>query len=233
MRSLLLLILLCLTINASAQEDRIRAGEALQVTIEADAPTMRFYEGHAGETIQISAQALETGETTPDLVLWLVFDGQVLAYNNNQGESPNPNLSHYLTTDGLYSIYVDSFNGVSEGTAELLLEQVDPFHMEMTMNGETSRLLIDLPAGQVFRHNFGASGGILISVKDLSGNLDPYIRLLTGDGAVAENDDHARNDFLLGLFDSRLEINVSTGVYILEVRDFLGNAGQVEILVTP
>jgi hypothetical protein len=231
-RRLLLLVLLCISISASAQAERLMAGETLQLSISAAAPTMRLYEAKAGETIQLSARAIEAGENTPDLVLWIIFDGQLLAYNDNHGELPNPSLKLNLSEAGLYSIYVDSFNGVGEGTVELLLELVDPFQLEITEEEETIRLLVHLPASRIFRYSFEAEGSLMIRATDTSGNLDPYIRLLNNSEEIlGENDDHASHDFSLGLFDSRLLITVPKARYFLEAYDYLGNAGQLEILI--
>ena len=231
MRRLLLLLLLCLTINVSAQGERLRLDQMQEVAITAEAAGVRPYQGLRGETIRVTAEAVDAGANTPDLVLWIVLNGRLLAYNDNQGESPNPSFSLYLPEDGRYLIYVDSFNGVSTGSAQVLVQRIDPFNKQVFREG-TDRIVIDLPPSQVFRHEFGASSNFTITVRALSENVDPYIRFTTKRGEViAVNDDHNTDDDTLGLLDSQLSASVRAAVYVLEVRDFLGNGGQVEITI--
>lgn len=217
MRRIALFCLLCLTISAFAQE---------RLPIRAEASTIHEYEGRAGETIRIIASVVDADETTPDLVLWLVYNDRLLAYSDNGSE--NPQIQMTLPETGFYQIYLDSFNGVSAGKADLIVETIDPFNIMQ----EDNRLSITLPAGEVFRYDFEAEGITTIHVKDISGGIDPYIRLLDETGAViAENDDHASPDLSLDLLDSRLSLELAAARYTLEIRDFLGRAGQLAIYI--
>jgi hypothetical protein len=231
MRPLLLLLLLCFTIRASAQ-GFIGRDQLLQVPITAEAPALRWHAAIPGYAIQITATAVDAGENTPDLVLWLVLDGRVVAYNDNQGESKNPSIILSSPEDAVYSIYIDSFNGVSTGTAEVLVTLLDPFNLQtLEESDDLTQLSLHLPESQIFRHVFLASGDVSISAKDLSGNLDLYIRLYVEEQVIAVNDDHHSEDSTLGQFDSWLSLSLETEFYMLEVRDFLGNAGQIEIMI--
>jgi hypothetical protein len=232
MRPFLLVLLLCFTINTAAQ-GYIGLDELLEVPISAEAPSLRWHRARPGVPIHISAKAVDAGENTPDLVLWLVLDGRVVAYNDNYGESSNPSIILSSPEDAVYSVYIDSFNGVSTGTAEVLVTLLDPFNLQINEEiNDFTRLSLYLPESQVFRHQFVASGSVRVSAKDLSGNLDLYIRLLSEGQVVAINDDHKSEDTTLGRYDSFLDLFLGAGFYVVEVRDFLGNAGQIEILLS-
>jgi hypothetical protein len=231
MRPFLLILLLCFTINTAAQ-GFIGLDQLLEIPISAEAPGLRWHPARPGVPIQITATAVDAGENTPDLVLWLVLDGRVVAYNDNQGESSNPSIILMSPEDAVYSIYIDSFNGVSTGTAEVLVTLLDPFNLQtLEESDDLTQLSLHLPESQIFRHVFLASGDVSISAKDLSGNLDLYIRLYVDEQVIAVNDDHNSEDSTLGQFDSWLSLSLETEFYMLEVRDFLGNAGQIEITI--
>jgi hypothetical protein len=231
MRPFLLLLLLCFTINTVAQ-GYIGLDQLLEVPISAEAPSLRWHRARPGVPMQITATAVEAGENTPDLVLWLVLDGRVVAYNDNQGESSNPSIILSSPEEAVYTVYVDSFNGVSTGTAEVLVTLLDPFHLETIQEtDDLIHLSLYLPESQSFRHIFLVSGDVSISAKDLSGNLDLYLRLYQGDALIAVNDDHKSEDSTLGNLDSWLSLPLEQEFYMLEVRDFLGNAGQIEIMI--
>jgi hypothetical protein len=241
MRRVCLILLLLLTLPLSAQEDDVRPltlnDEAI-VTVAADAPvTLTLDNDTAGAVITITARAVDSTQVDP--VLWLVdSEARLLAYNHNTLKADGlidvaaaiPNL--VLPTAGLYTIYVDSFNGVSTGEVEVTIRETDRFNIVVEETGSLHVMRLTLPEDSIFVYPITVQQGdsITITVRDSNRQLDPYIRIVdSNSNPVMSNDDHASADLSLNIFDARIadwQVPVAD-TYMLEVRDFLGRAGNM------
>ncbi|MEM9950843.1 MAG: hypothetical protein AAF846_04535 [Chloroflexota bacterium] len=228
-----LLIILLIPIVVYAQEPAtIDLDSELLVSVSAERPTTIQFE--LDEQQYISLQAESTSDEF-DPVLWVVDDAQRLRAYNDDSQTSSASIDNMLLQAGDYTIYVDSFNGVSEGEVTVSLNTVSP--NEITIDEQDDAIIIEgyLLADTVYRHQLAISQDtISVTVRDLSGTLDPYLVLYEdSEQVIAENDDHAIFDFTLNTFDSHLaDVDVSNlETILIEVRDFLGREGQFQIIV--
>lgn len=233
MRKLLLTLIFSLAIFTQAQdESQLVLGEMLRVNLSTDAPVQLFFIADEAQTITLTAQTVES-ENTPDAVLWIVdSENHLLAYNDNLGENNNPRIENlYLAQAGSYTIYVDSFNGVSEGQVEILIEQVDSFNEQFTSDETGIQITAILPEHSLYTYEveLQVDAVVMITAQDISGVFDPYLRILDSENnALALNDDHNSADIELDIFDARISnwTVPEDGLYQIEVRDFLGRSGE-------
>jgi len=243
MRRWWLLLLFGLIVPLHAQEnppDVLQLDTPMQVSVTADAPAMLRYENRTpGTVLNIETHALSDDF---DAVVWLVdADMHLLAYNDDArvaGEvERNAALSHVtLAESGLYTIFVDSFNGVSAGEVEVIIHASDVFAAQVTENDTTTIITANLPADKVFRYPLTLEAGakLTLTARDTSGTLDPYLRIMDNSGMIlAANDDHSSPDLTLNIFDARIAAweAPETGTYTVEVVDFLGRAGEIEVRI--
>ncbi|MBC8098350.1 MAG: hypothetical protein H7Y11_02805, partial [Armatimonadetes bacterium] len=134
---------------------------------------------------------------------------------------------------GEYSVRVNSFNGVTVGEVELLLT-LDAALDTQTPSVDT--LTVTLYADEVYGVPLmlESIAGLSITVRDPLGVLDPLVTLRDAEGrVVAANDDHNTLDLTLNIFDARIspaEV-LPPGAYTLEIREFLGRAGAMEVVI--
>jgi hypothetical protein len=241
MRRVCLILLLLLTLPLSAQEDNARPltlNDEAVVTVVVDAPAILTLDNAtAGAVITITARAVDGTQVDP--VLWLVdSEARLLAYNHNTLAADGlidvaaaiTNL--VLPTAGLYTIYVDSFNGVSTGEVEVTIRETDRFNIIVDETGSLHVMRLSLPEDSIFVYPITVQQGdiMTITVRDGNRQLDPYIRIVNSNGVpVMSNDDHTSADLSLNIFDARItDWQVpADDTYMLEVSDFLGRAGNV------
>lgn len=215
--------------RANADPNRL-GGQMLvpEVTVQGilseSAPQQAWtYQAAAGERITLSAVDA-SGVDALDVALRLIApDGAELAYNNDQAladlYSPFDAqiVDQTLPIDGIYTILVESVGG--GGVYFLGLnrtERLDPGAGEVRAALDealpTDRWLFDAPAGATYT----------ITMRALSGDLDPALRLIAPDGSVlAENDD--ADDTTLGLDAQIGGVTLpAAGTYLLEAARFTG-----------
>lgn len=239
MRRLMLIMLFVLVLVLQAQEiDHLVLDEALRIQLAPDAPVQLLYVADNPQTVNISARAVSDADDAPDAVLWILDSAdQLLAYNDNYGDDSNARIEDlYLPHAGSYTIYVDSFNGVSEGQVEVFIEAHNRFNEEIESGDNSMLIRATLPEDSIYLHEieFSAEETITIRVRDTSGTLDPYLRVLNSAGEVLVlNDDHHSADTTLDIFDARIAdwTVPDDGLYQIEVRDFLGRAGDFELII--
>ena len=229
-RWIVLAITLLLSLSVMAQEDNI-----LTINSENRASVEYIVEdGAEYVTIEVIANNPENF----DPVLWVVdSNNRLRAYNDNQTDSSNARIENLLLTPDSYAIWVDSFNGVSEGDVSLSILTVDPFSEIIETDDTTQSITVTLPEDMIYRYalDLNENDTVTISVRDISGTLDPYTQILDNNEAeVIANDDHQTANLSLDVLDSLIsDWTVSIdGLYIIEVRDFLGNSGQFELTIT-
>ena len=241
MRRFCLILLLLLTFPLQAQEDDERhytVNDEAIVTISADNPAILVLANEtAGTVITITAQAVDS--TWVDPVLWIVdSESRLLAYNDDTLTDEGvidvsariENL--ILPAEGLYTIYIDSFNGVSSGDVEVIIRETDRFNIVVEETGSLHVMRLTLPEDSIFAYPITVQQGdnLTITVRDGNRQLDPYLRIIDSSGnLVISNDDHASDDLTLNIFDARIEgwVVPMDGTFTLEVSDFLGREGNV------
>ncbi|MEL7433555.1 MAG: PPC domain-containing protein [Chloroflexota bacterium] len=210
--------------------------EPLTVSVsEAESTALTFTVEDAPQIVTLSALATTNAL---DPVLWITdADNRLMAYNDNRdAEDMNPLIEHlYLAQAGEYTIYVDSFNGVTDGMAEVRVILSDPFAVQENSEADPSETLIGvtLPEDMTYAYTWSAQADTtyIITVRDTSGTLDPYLTLLDSENTVlATNDDHSTNDLTLNVLDAQLIWQApEDGDYTLTVHDFLGQTGEFEL----
>lgn len=219
--------------------------EPLTVRLDGVRPAILHYDAVPGETITITARALDDIDTTLEL---LTPSDRRLAFNDNHPGVDDPPLAptdsallHVpLTKGGRYTLRVDSFSGVAVGEVVVTLNVVAPVpERVIAQNDRETRLLIALPPGRVYRRTLetatDADETVTLTARDPFGRLDSLLTLRDADGAlVAFNDDHASDDLTLNLFDARLSgVRLVAGApFTLELREFLGRGGILHLTIT-
>lgn len=242
-------LVLSLGVWTSAQEmPMLQPGTPITLTLTADAPALLQFEGQAGAVVSLSAAAVEGDEAALDTTLAVIApDGAQIAYDDDthrisdtgetliERDAQLPALR--LPLDGVYTVRVDSFNGVSEGAVRVSLRVVaDPFAQQIETTGDTTRIALTLPAQAVYQRRLSLEAGaqVTITARDTAGTLDPLLRLRDAQGdIVAQNDDHATGDPSLNVLDAQITAWTvpAGGDYTLEVLDFVGAAGTLHLTI--
>jgi hypothetical protein len=197
------------------------------------------YAGTAGERISIfAADASETGQLLPAVRL-LTPEGREVAAASYAGFDPeNPVLDallyfgaqiadYALESDGVYIIVVERVEGAGVYTIGVSLTR------SFALADGAAALAGDLSAAfPVDRWQFEGVGGqtVTLTMRPVSGTLDPQVRLVGPDGVLlAENDDAA--DPALGSSAQIARVTLAqTGTYTVEAARFTG-AGGYELAI--
>ncbi len=222
------------------QEMILQPDEPMTVTIGVD-PAWLTYSGTTGEIITITTLTAVT-DTAPDTTLEILYpDGQRLDYNDDT-ILPDGNLKGdamlreiELPIDGDYLIRVDSFNGVSEGDVDVLLTYADTA-LDVLSTDDLTIVSGDIASQDslIYTIDVPAESNLSVTARDVSGTLDPIVRLFAEDTLLIFNDDHTSGDLSLDVLDaqvSNFSIDSDTAVEIV-VSDYLGRAGSVELIIT-
>jgi hypothetical protein len=237
------------------------------MTIEPDMPVVVtldgrgaidvHYSSEGSETVFITAKALGADNDDPipplDTVLEVVSpSGARLDYNDDYfpallsdeiiselGLQPTDSAITALTLDeaGAYHLRVNSFNGVSTGEVELLIQRVDRVQIDIQPTEDTAfSASVTLRPNQVAQIEISleAERSYTITARDPSGVLDAVLQVSDEAGnLLAANDDHLLDDVTLNIFDSRISdfSPTETGNYVLTVRDYLGRSGVLWVEV--
>jgi hypothetical protein len=226
----------------------------LTVSLDTSGAVVIHYSSEGDETVWISAKAISTEDAFPlDTVIEVVSpSGERLAYNDDYfpalvSESvvselelqPTDSAISFLTlTDaGDYQLRVNSFNGVSTGEVEVLLQRAEAVALETReTDADVFAASVTLQPNQVAQLDIPLEAGraYTITVRDPLGGLDAVVQIIDVNGTVlASNDDHGTDDFTLNIFDSRIaEFTPETsGDHTLSIRDYLGRGGVFEVEV--
>jgi hypothetical protein len=236
-----LIILLLSVLSITAQEEiRYSLNDEVLVTVTPESATLLIVETDTtGAVITITARAVDNTQLDP--VLWITdSDSRLLAYNHNTLTDEGlvdvsariDNL--ILPTTGLYSIYVDSFNGVQTGEVTVTIRETNLFDMQVEELDAMELVTFSLREDSVFSYTVTATSGDILTVTAFDGNgqLDPYLRIVDSSGnIIMANDDHHTPDLTLNTFDARIaEWQVpADDTYAIEVLDFLGRAGVMTL----
>lgn len=237
MRSWIIAIALSLIpLSIFAQADDGLGESFLLAVTDENRGSIDYVVEREAEYITIQAHSIEDESELFDPVMWIV-DGQnhLIAYNDNFNDDNFARIENLFLPPDRYTIWIDSFNGVREGEVEVQVEPADPFNEVSSATDDTITIDVKLPADAIYRYALELSENdmITISVRDTSGTLDPHLSILEDNSLLISNDDHQSPDLTLNRLDSRIsEWQVpSDNTYIIEVRDFLGNAGEFELII--
>jgi len=244
-----LLLLLLIPLGVAAQGDTLTPDTPLIVEMVDGRPIELVYESAGNEIITVYARSLEDPEELDTTLEIIAPDGRSIADNDDhrtdrmdleQSDSLVSDL--VLTEPGSYTVIVDTFSGVAQGSIEVLLitdggaqptpESQTPIpdnQIDGIVNGEVAE-------GETFTYEFDVEEGetITITVRGLDA-FDPRISLMDSKGRLlAENDDHGTSDQTIGRFDSRIEAFAvrSSGKYMLEISGFDNTGGEFTLEIT-
>lgn len=233
-------VLLWTTLSYAQEPPDLSADEPLTVQVTAEEPALLTYLGMAGQHIRVTTQ-VEDSDLFDSVLELLTPAGQQLAYSDDQLREDgtlerNAQLLVRLPEDGRYTIRVDSFNGVSTGAVTVELNVLPDFEVTVTEADDRSVITVNMLAGVAFTYplDLPAAAQVTITARDLSGTIDPILTLRDAAGdMLASNDDHNSADTRLNIFDAQL-VDVplaAPGRYEIEVADFLGRVGTVEVTI--
>ena len=237
----LITLLLANVLSLAAQEEtRYSIPDEAQVTVSVDSPTLLILNNETpGAVVTITAEAVDNTQIDP--VLWITDSAsRLLAYNHNTLTDDGlvdvsaRIVNLILPTVGLYSIYVDSFNGVQTGDITVTIRESNLFDVHIEARDKMEIITFSLPEDSVFSYAVTVSSGDILTITAFDGNgqLDPYLRIVDSSGnIVASNDDHNSHDLTLNTFAARIaEWHIpADDTYVIEVLDFLGRAGAMAL----
>ena len=234
------------TFNLSAQDDipLLSPDSAQIVTLTGEiAPTLLRFAGERGQTVIITARDVSDGDAVDVVLEVLMPDGHRLRFNDDHmgGDAAlaqtDSRIKARLPQTGDYEVRVNSYGGIFEGEVEVLLRIVDLFAVEIIRDEDAITVFtLTLPRHIAYQREVMLDAGdvVTITARDVSGTLDPLLRLLDADGEIiAHNDDHDTAATALDVFDAQITtFTVDTsGTVVLEVLDFLGRSGQIELTI--
>lgn len=198
------------------------------VSVTADTPARITWVLAAGETITIIAQGSDTFDPT---LLLLDEHNNVLAYADDTVENGERSSDSRLTTThtgGTVTLVADSFNGVSAGDVRLIWERQPTITL---VADRALKVTLRAYQPQTLRYTVSATQTIYLCVRDTAATLDPWVRVYAADGALLAmgDDSNGHPDLTLNLLDSVLELVLPDGEYTIQIGDWLGRAGQVEV----
>lgn len=185
------------------------------------------YTASGGETVTIEADS----SGALDVVLELVGpDGGTIAYADAPDNDAPSIVRVLLDSAGDYTVRVNTFNGEGTGEVEVSLT-VEPL---LTLTPDSPSVWVPLGANAIALVRVeGFDGDAAVTVRDPNGLLDPGVALTSPDGEIiAANDDHGTADVTLNRFDARLIAAVPDGA-ALQITEFLGRTGWVEVSINP
>jgi len=242
-----LAVLISGTMALSAQ-DSITPGEPVIVTLDGGGPVELSYSGATIKTVTITARSLEAPNVI-DVTLQVIdpYGRPVPGGFADDHDTDRADLDEHDAVienlelfRGSYRLRVDSFNGVSKGRVEVIVEATDPFEAVVSRDEAGWTITGTLPANRSYTYAFEAVADevFTLTARDASGALDPVITLRGPDREIAaRNDDHAPGveALVAGLdtFDAQIaRFSVpAEGVYRVEVADFLGRGGAFELTI--
>lgn len=233
------IILFYMVFVAIAQDIAIEVDSPITVTI-GESPAWLSYDGSAGEIITLSTLTTVTS-TAPDTTIEILYpdghrldyvDDVVLADGTVKSDAVLQDIE--LPVDGIYRVRIDSFNGVSDGDVEVILQQ--PANAYNVITADVLCIVTGDVADQlVYTLDVEADRSVSIVARDASNTIDPVLWVYTEEGKLlAFNDDHQSNDLTLNVLDAKIEdLMIATDHQLtFVVRDYLGREGRVELIIS-
>jgi hypothetical protein len=205
------------------------------VTLTAGAgPVDVIYSAAPDEVLTVIARS--TAAEPIDVTLEMLQDNERIAFNDDRRseiddlapqDAAITNL--YINEAGDYTLRIHSFSGAQSGEVEVivrsssLVEACETGAVELLPH-RAFRCTLDVQAAQT----------LTVTARDTSGTLDPVLTLLDSDGTLlVQNDDHTSADLTLNVLDAQITSYEVTeaGAYTLQVSDFGGAAGTLDLLL--
>lgn len=192
---------------------------AQEVTIRAEQPARVPLVIEQGERVTITALGGDTLDTTLTL---LDAAGAVVAYSDDRLVAGQLVRDAQITHDqaGTYTLIVDSFNGVSEGRVQLVVERTPQARLLQLPDEQVLVLERHRPAQLQFV--LDAPATLRVSATG-TGQLDALVWLMPPEGTALLAG--ARR----GQLGAEAEWRLLAGTYDLWVVDWLGRAGEVRL----
>lgn len=234
------IVLFAVGIVGMAQDSVLEADTAITIEV-GESPVWLTYEGTAGEHIRITTMTAIT-DTAPDTIIEILYpDGQRLDYADDTllpDGSFGQNASFdslELPVDGVYTIRVDSFNGVSAGSVDVLLTSIDD-NLDVLATQDLTIIRGDIPAFGQLTYDLELSAGQTVSItaRDVSNTLDPLLYIYDKDDTlIAFNDDHQSLNLTLNALDANIaELLIADDMTLtFNVHDYLGRTGTIELMI--
>lgn len=216
----------------------VTAGEPVTVLLTGgDGPVDVQVAVEAGEQLTVTARSL--ADEPLDVTLEILRDEARLAFNDDHDTdfgdlAPlDAAIVAFVPPEaGTVTLRIHSFNGAQTGEIEVSVESSplvppcdEPLHSATLRQNSVFTCWLELEAGAT----------LTVAARDSSGTLDPVLRLLDADQALlADNDDHGTADLTLNVLDAKIAdyIIVNDGRYTIQVRDFAGAAGMLDLTLT-
>ncbi len=234
------IVLFAIGIVGMAQEIALEADTVMTVEV-GESPVWLTYAGTAGEQIHITTMTAIT-DTAPDTIIEILYpNGQRLDYADDPllpDGSFEQNASFdslELPVDGVYTIRIDSFNGVSTGLVDVLLTSIND-NLDVLATQDLTIIRGDIPAFGQLTYDLELSAGQTVSItaRDVSNTLDPLLYISNEDGTfLAFNDDHQSPNLTLNALDAHIaELIIDDDMTVrLNVQDYLGRSGTIELMI--
>lgn len=217
----------------------------IEDTISLDGENASFitFEASAGDVVTLTLTSDDDDPLANPVLAVLNPQNRLIAYNDNHFTN-DPNLratdsvieNLQLKQDGTYTVYVNTYGGIYAGDVRLTIETVDLFQITLDDADGMTTITGNLPASTPYHYTFDAVADdvLTITLRDVSGTLDPILAVMDADGNMLfQNDDHAGSDLTLNVFDAQLRDIVipADGEYIIIARDFMGMSGEFALSI--
>jgi len=216
---------------------QIEANNPQTLPLTADNPIFVQYTADEPQWVTIRA----IGDNMDTTLTLIDPNGDVIVYQDDRpviDAEPirNAEKNTWLPEAGTYTIRVDSFNGVSEGDVRVSVREFDAYEIETDyQDPEVNHTWANLTPSSGLTLFFGGREGNVyrVTVRDLTGNLDPILRVYDETGElVVFNDDHESDDLTLNTFDAQVEFTLLADrgdTYKFHITDWLGRTGRVQV----
>jgi uncharacterized protein YdeI (BOF family) len=209
----------------------IESAETLtgNLTLQADTDVFQF-NGESGERVVITVSEL-SGNVEPQVFLYPPDSGELEV--SAELNSLSQTLDHQLNESGLYTIIINDRNLDEEGQYALALVKLPgavtsaadpdggPIASAETLTGELT-LQADT---DVFQFNGESGDRVVITVSELSGNVEPQVFLYPPDSGELEAS--AENYSLSQTLDHQLN---ASGLYTILIKDsYMDEEGEFEL----
>ena len=198
-----------------------------------------YYDSYLFETSQDENITIAVNSSSFDTYLTvLAADGSVVA-ENDDFEQTNSRLAFSAPADGEYEVRVSSYSAGEQGAYELLTFNVADLGLpaidaeptvtetaEGELRGELTESDETDEDGTIYDvYSFTGNTGDDVSIRVRSTDFDTFLRVVTPEDQVLENDDFERTEDGMGFLDSGLDIVLpASGEYFVYVQSYFGDA---------
>ncbi len=209
----------------------IAAGDTLAGDIFPPGETDTYsFAGVAGDVVDIGVVSADL-----DPVLIVLVDGDTIAFNDDGGVGQNSLLNGFvLPASGDYVLQVRPFGAGEEGTYEVSLVNVTP---PLTLFDALTPGLVNgtiETVGQIDLYPLLLTATTEVQLDLTADNFDTFLSLYRGDGSSARGAENllASDDDGGSGLNSRLNLVLVSGSYVVEARPLFSVTGEYELTLT-